>query len=172
MMRHLATLGLALLLTGCATYSPSVPDGYVGPRAQLEDSAKTFSSSKADFFVVEEIDGSKVDNSLNETLRRNQGRGMSMTTYFVSRPLIAGRPIKITVKGRTHYAAPIQALTSTVFQVKGLVEFTPIPNGRYVVRGELSDNYSAVWVEDAETSKVMGQKVEINGSAKLGVLEK
>lgn len=171
-MRHLFTVGLAFLIAGCATYSPSIPVGYVGPRAQLEDSAKTFGSSKADFFVVEEIDGLKVDNSLNETLRRNQGRGMSMTTYIFSRPLIAGKSIKIMVKGRTHYAAPIQALMNTVFEVNGLVEFTPMPNGRYVIRGELSDNYSAVWVEDEVTNELMGKKVEVNGSAKLGILEK
>ena len=172
MNRRLALVFLALSMGGCATYTPSVPENYAGPKAQLADSAKVYSSSKADFFVAEQIDGASVDNSLNETFRRNQGRGMSMTPYYIDRPLIAERPIKILVKARTHYAAPIQALSSTVFQVKGEVEFTPKANGKYVVKGELGSNYSAVWIEDVETSVTVGQKVEAKGSAELGFLEK
>jgi hypothetical protein len=171
-IRRAVIVCLALVAAGCATYAPSVPEGYAGPRAQLDDSATTNSSSKADFFVAEQIGGASVYNSLNETFRRNQGRGMNMTPYFVNRSLVAEKPVKILVKGRTHYAAPIQALTSTVFQVKGVVEFTPQANGRYVVRGKLGENYSAVWIEDAESKQPVGQKIEVNGSAKLGVLEK
>lgn len=172
MIRRFAILCLALLAAGCATYSPSVPEGYTGPRAQLDDAITTSGNSKSDFFVVEQIDGASVDNSLYETRRKNQGRGMNMTPYVISRPLVAGKPIKVLVRGRTDYAMPIQALTGTVFQVKGLVEFTPQANARYIVRGTLGDNYSAVWIEEAESKQPVGQKVEVKGSAKLGVLEK
>lgn len=172
MIRRFLIVGLSVLATSCATYAPSVPEGYAGPRAQLEDSALTHSSSKADFFVVERLDDARIDNSLNETVRRNQGRGMRMTPYFVSRAVIAEKPIKISVAGRTHYAAPIQAMTGTVYQVKGVVEFTPKANARYVVRGELGENYSAVWIEEAESRQHVGQKVEVKGSTKLGILEK
>jgi len=165
-MIRLATIAwLALSITGCVTYAPSVPDGYVGPQAVLDDSAKTHSSSKADFFVVEQIDGANVNNSLNETRRRNQGRGMFMTPYFISRPLVAEKPLKVTIKGRTHYAAPIQEILGTVYQVEGIVEFTPKANTRYVVRGELSESYSAVWIEEAESRQPVGQKVGTQGTA-------
>ncbi len=172
MIRLAAIACLALSMTGCATFAPSVPEGYTGPQAVLEDSAKVHGSSKADFFVVEQINGADVDNSLNETFRRNKGRGLAMTPYFISRPLVADQPLKVAVKGRTHYAAPIQALTRTVYQVKGVVEFSPKANTRYVVRGQLGENYSVVWIEEAESGQPVGQKVEVNGSAKLGVLEK
>ena len=89
---------MALALAGCATYSPSVPENYSGPQAQLEDSAKTYSGSKADFFVVDEINGAKVDNSLNATVRSNQGRGMA------------------TVNGVRHDYLGIFALTSVARQ--------------------------------------------------------
>ena len=172
MIRRLSCVAVILVLAGCATYLPSVPDNYNGPRAQLEDSANTHSSSKVDFFVAEEIDSAKVDNSLNATLRANQGRGMFMTPTFTSRPLVAERPVKVQVRGRTHFAAPILALAGTVYQVKGVVEFTPKANGKYIVRGEFGEKYSAVWIEDAATNQPIGNKVEINGSAKLGFLEK
>jgi len=166
-MIRLATIAwLALSITGCATYAPSVPDGYTGPQAVLDDSAKTYGRSKADFFVAEQIDGVNVDNSLNETRRRNQGRGMSMTPYFISRSLVAEKPLKVAIKGITHYAAPIQALTGTVYQIEGVVEFTPKVDTRYVVRGELGKSYSAVWIEEAESRQLVGQKVEAQGAAK------
>jgi hypothetical protein len=170
--RYLSCLAVAVVLTGCATYAPSIPENYRGPRALLEDSATTHSGSKADFFVVEEIDGAKVDNSLNATLRANQGRGMSMTPTFINRALVADKPIKVGIKGRTHFAAPILALTGTVYQVKGAVEFTPRANGKYIVRGEFGEKYSTIWVEDAATSQPVGNRIEVAGSAKLGLLEK
>jgi len=143
-----------------------VPDGYAGPQAVLDDSAKTHSRSKADFFVAEQIDGANVNNSLYETLRKNEGRGMSMTPYFISRPLVAEKPLKVAIKGKTYYAAPIQAMFGTVYQIEGVVEFTPRTDTRYVVRGELGKNYSAVWIEEAESQQLVGQKVEAQGAAK------
>ena len=147
-------------------YAPSVPDGYVGPQAVLDDSAKIHSSSKADFFVAEQIDGANIDNSWHETLRRNQGRGVRMTPYFIKRPLVAEKPLKVAVKGITHYAAPIQAMFGTVYQIKGVVEFTPKADTRYVVRGELGENYSAIWIEETASQQLVGQKVEVQGVAK------
>lgn len=172
MFRHLPILALTLVLTGCATYAPSVPENYSGPRAQLDDSVKVYSGSKADFFVVEEIDSMQVESSLNATLRANQGRGASMSPVLVGRPLVAEKPLKISIKGRTQFAAPILAMTNTVYQVKGVVEFTPKANGKYTVRGELGEKYSAIWVEDTATNQPVGPKVEVNGSAALGFLEK
>lgn len=172
MLRQTTAVFVALAITGCASRAPSIPEGYTGPQAQLDDSAKTYGSSKADFFVVEQIEGADVDNSLHETLSRNRGKGMHMTPYFITRAVMAEKPIKVALKGRTHYAAPIQALTRTVFEVKGVVEFTPRSNARYVVKGELGPKYSAVWIVEAESNDVVGQKVEVHGSSKLGFMSK
>ena len=166
MIRLATIVCFTLSITGCATYASSVPEGYDGPRAELYDSFITHSGSKADFFVVEQIDGADVDNGLNETYRRNQGHGMFMTAFFNKRPLVAEKPLKVAIKGITHYAAPIQAIFGTVYQVKGVVEFTPKTDTRYVVRGELGESYSAVWIEEDVTQELVGQKVEAHGTAK------
>lgn len=172
MNRRFFALAVLFSVVGCASYGPSVPDSYRGPTALLEDSAKTYSGKKADFFVAEELDGLKIDTSLHATVRANQGKGMYMTPAFISRQMIAGKPVKVAIRARTHYAAPILELTGTVYQVKGVLEFTPEPEGRYVVRGELGKAYSAVWIEDLATNQVVGKKIEMNGDAKLGLLEK
>lgn len=172
MIRYIVAVLMTFAVTGCVTYSPTLPKNYSGPQAQLDDSSTAHSEVKIDFFVVDEIDGARVDNSLNETLRRNRGRGMSMTPFYVGRRVIAEKLLKVGVKGRTHYAAPILALTGTVYQVKGVIEFTPKADGRYIVRGDFGDEYSAVWIEDVATNQPIGQKVEVKGSAKLGLFEK
>lgn len=74
--------------------------------------------------------------------------------------------------GRTEYAAPILALTNAVYEVKGVVEISPEAGKTYVVKGGLSEDHSVVWIEDEATSQVVGRKVEVNGSAKLGFFQK
>ena len=171
-LRLLITFSLAALVAGCTTYSPSVPDAYVGPSAVVEDSTKVHGSTKADFFFVEAVDEAKIMNSLRATLTANKGKGMSMNPVVLVRPVIAEKPLKLTIKARTHFAAPILAIVRSAYQVEGTVEFTPKDNAIYVVKGELGDEYSAVWLEDKATGQVVGKKIEPKGSAKLGFLEK
>jgi hypothetical protein len=64
------------------------------------------------------------------------------------------------------------ALTNPVYEVKGDVNFAPAANRTYIVRGELRADYAAVWLEDAETNAVIGNKIELKGDPSLGVLEK
>ena len=157
MLGRLATTLTILLLSGCATVAPSIPPNYSGPQARLDDSAMVHSGSKADMFVAEQLDGQNIDNGMRRSQQASQGRGFALTTVPFGRTIVAGKPVKIGVKGRTVFAAPIQALTSTVYQVKGTVEFVPDPNTTYVVRGEFGETYSAVWVEEVASKTVVGK---------------
>jgi hypothetical protein len=169
--RVLAGLALAVALGGCATFAPPVPEGYKGPVAIMKDSVKPYSERKADFFYVAEIDGKRIEDSRVRTLSVNQGRGMHMSPSLIERNVPA-RNATFTLVGRTEYAAPILSLTNTVYQVKGTVTFKPEDYRKYVVRGELGENYSAVWLEDEVTGKTVGEKIEVHGSTKLGTFEK
>lgn len=165
-----AVIFTVAVISGCATNNP-IPDGYTGPRAMIKDSVMVHSSSKADFFYVEAVGGQNIENSRIKTRQVNQGRGMFMAPVVLGREIPA-RPITLKLVGRTEYGAPILALTNAVYQVKGDVQFEPEANKSYMVKGELGENYSAVWLEDVATSAVVGKKIEIKGSAKLGILEK
>lgn len=171
MKQSLVVVLVALTLTGCVSYSPSIPLGYVGPKATVKDSVKTYGSSKADFFYLSHVDGRQIENSREKTLRMNRGRGMSMTPQTLENPIPAKSTV-LTLFGRTEYAAPILAFTNTTYQVSGSIEFTPETNMTYVVRGVLGENYSAVWLEEDITQKVVGNKIELSGSSKLGIFEK
>lgn len=169
--RLAATVFLLASLSGCATFAPSVPEGYTGPVAIIKDSVKPLSQSKADFFYISEINEQRIEDSRLRTLRMNQGRGFNMSPSVIERNVPA-RMATFTLVGRTEYAAPILALTNTVYQVTGRITFSPETYRSYVVRGELSENYSAVWLEDEATGKTVGEKIEVKGSSKLGTFEK
>lgn len=171
-MRKVAAIfAVVTALSGCVSYHKPVPEGYSGPRANLQDSVKTYGTSKADFFYVSHIDDKQIEDSMVKTRVANHGRGMIMTPVLVHRDVPA-QALKLTITGRTAYAAPILTLTNTVYQVKGDVELKAEPGRTYVVRGELGENYSAVWIEELGKDVIVGTKVEVKGSAKLGVFEK
>lgn len=112
--RQLLTISIAFLLSGCANIVPSIPGNYSGPQAQLDDSAIIHTRSKADFFVAESLDANDIDNAMRRTFQASQGNGFGLNTVQFGRPIIAGKSVKIGIKGRTIFAAPILALTGTV----------------------------------------------------------
>lgn len=137
----------------------------------IQDSVTIYSNSKADFFYVTKINDKEVENSLINTRKLNAGRGLSMTPRLIDRE-IPVEPVTLSIAGRTHYAAPILALTNSVYEIKGQIDFVPQKNRSYTVRGELGENHSVVWVEDDIDHQVMGKKIEVNGPSKLGILQK
>jgi hypothetical protein len=160
------------LLFGCATYKAHVPEIDIGPSAVIRDSSNTLSTSKIEFFYVETINDKNTSNARSKSISQNQGRGLYIEPSYVSRKVSSRQPVKLVLVARTTYAAPIQSITNSIFMVKGDLVFTPEANKTYTVTGTITDNYSAVWLQDDSTKEVVGKKIEINGSAKLGFFEK
>ncbi|MBA4108801.1 MAG: hypothetical protein C0487_04315 [Leptothrix sp. (in: Bacteria)] len=172
-MKKLLSLLAFAFLSGCASVYNPVPDGYVGPTSNLSDSFNVVSGSKVEFFYVDQLDGHQVTNSRFASIAANKGRGMSMSPVFIQRAIPANKPLSLLLVARTEYAAPILTLTNAVYQVKGTIDFTPEPNKRYIVRGELGESRSSVWLEEKDSKQLVGKKIELEGSAaKLGFLEK
>ncbi|MEY4728884.1 MAG: hypothetical protein RL020_42 [Pseudomonadota bacterium] len=171
MKNYLVSIAFVFLFAGCATPNKSaLPDGYTGPTANIIDSVKVYGMSKADFYYVNTVDGNQIQNSRVKTVLDNNGRGANMTPSIVQRA-VPVKNISLEIIARTQYAAPAFALINPVYQVKGIIEINPEPGKNYVVRGELGDTYSAVWLEEQESSTLVGKKIEIKGDAKLGVFE-
>lgn len=149
------------ILVGCASYNP-VPAGYAGPVAVIHDSAESEGGTKGRLFFVEEIDGNRINNARSETRRASQGRGFALTTNGGGRT-VPVKLMRLKLIGTHVVAAPIHEMASraigTFFEVEGVIEFTPKPNGKYRVRGELKKNASAVWIENDETREVVTAKI-------------
>lgn len=168
-MRGIAFLLAVAALVGACTSKP-VPDDYHGPLAHISDSARSRSGTSADFFYLDKIDGRKIPQSLSATAGANYGKGFVMTPVLIGRDVPA-QPSTYTIVARTHYAAPILEMVNPVYEASGDIKFAPQPSQIYYVRGELSENYSAVWIEDASGAPV-APKIEIRGSAALNLLQK
>lgn len=167
MKRFIAAFAIAAALGGCTTYSPAVPEGYDGPLAKVKDSVIAHSEQEADFFYLSAIGERTIENSHVATRQSNNGRGMQMTPVVLERDIPA-REDRVTIVGRSDFAADILALINPVYKVEGDITFHPEANRVYVVKGVIRKDYSAVWIEDAESGEIAGEKVEINGSAELG----
>jgi hypothetical protein len=158
MTKHLTTLAIPLLLAACAATQPPIPESYSGPIAKVTDSMSNVTSKQGDFCVLHSVDGRKISNSINETLERGRGKGLTLYAWVTDRRIPAV-PIKAGLKCQTVHAAPILALTATVYSVEGTVDFKPSPDGRYVVKGVLAQGGSSVWIEDAATGEMVTTKV-------------
>jgi hypothetical protein len=165
MKKHtLASMLLALaVISGCAMYK-AVPEGFAGATAVIADSVETEDGAKARVYFVEEVDGNKIHNVRIASRLASQGRGFSLSTGYVDRP-VPVRMMRLKLVGTHVVAAPIHELASraagTFFDVDGFVEFTPKANARYVVRGELKKDASSVWIEDAETKDVVTTRIRV-----------
>lgn len=146
---------LAVSAAGCATYEP-VPKGYSGPTATVMDSGMSEDGKKAQMFALMQVDGNRVMNAFWASANASYGRGASLTTVFPQRQLPA-KTMKVTLRASHATGAPIHEIASrmagTFFEVEGVVEFSPVPDHRYVVKGELKKERSAVWIEDTESGQ-------------------
>ncbi|MDL1860725.1 hypothetical protein FBR04_06810 [Betaproteobacteria bacterium PRO7] len=152
---------VSALLGGCASYKP-IPDGYVGPVASISDSGRPEGRGKAQLFALTAIDGNRITNSFSESAMASQGQGFYLTVVISGREVPA-RPMKVTLKASHTTAAPIHAIASqiagTFYSVEGTVDFSPKPNGRYIVKGELKKGGSTVRIEDMETGQPATEKI-------------
>ena len=164
-------MALALLAL-CACVGNPEPEDDGGPIATVADTADKDSSGGVDFFFVEKVGGRKVSTSLAATARASEGMGFSMRPVLLDHAVPAGTPVTVTITGRTHYGAPIQEMTNTIYQVSGDVTFTPVATHVYDVKGYLREDRSAVWIVDNVTGDLVGKKVLLKGSAALGFFSK
>jgi len=157
MKKLITIMAIILALVGCVSNKP-IPDGYVGNLATIQDSYKSVSDTKARFFQLAKVDNRDVLTSSSATYEKNYGQGFSMSIVKTQRVVPA---IKSTlhIEGITHVAAPILAFGGGMYSVKGVVEVALKSGKTYVVRGVLSENYSAVWLEDSH-GNIVSKKIE------------
>lgn len=141
---------LLIILAGCSATSPSVPKGYVGETATVDDTLSRIDNSSANIFYIDKINDKGVHNSLMATQNASMGQGLRLTTLGASRAVTA-QPIQLHIAAQVYSAAPIlQIFSDKNHFVEGTIQFTPKANENYIVSGKLSDIYSAVWLENTK----------------------
>lgn len=166
-MRFLHVLMLGMVAAGCAAPIESpVPNGYTGPVAIVSDSGRMEGlkdeADRAHLFVLEAVDGRRIPDSTGATRHASAGMGFMMQVSLTERQVPA-KPMKASIKGTFQTGAPIHELSlraaGSFLSVQGVVDFSPAPNGKYVVKGNLKKGESSVWIEDSQTGQVVTEKV-------------
>lgn len=140
----------ALLMAGCTT--APIPKDYSGPLATIQDSARSETGSRAQFYYLSEIDGRRVDNVLGETRKANSGRGFSLSPVQYRRDVPA-QLSKLKIEARVGYGAPIQEMlnTATLYSTERTLNVKLESNKSYVVKGVLTAEKQEVWLEEQGT---------------------
>ena len=158
MRLRLLLLSCVLLLAGCATAPMPVPADYHGPLAHINDSSNSVSSTKIQFFQLAKVDGREVESSSVSTFKKNYGHGFAMDPQLESRDVPA-KTCVLHLEGVTHVAADILAFGGGMYHVEGDVTVALEPDKTYTVKGTLSKEYSAVWLEDS-AGHLVSTKIE------------
>ena len=113
------------------------------------------------FFFVAEIDGEAMaTNNLDESIRASLHLRREMHFKKVERSVSAGKH-RVKLVGRYSHAAPIDNLfrSNAGYRVDGEMEVTLRPNVLYRVRGILEEFRQEVWLEEAESGELVGEKL-------------
>lgn len=148
-----------VMLAGCQLTQSTVPKDYAGEIAYIDDSIDNASLSKAHFFYLNRIDDVDIDNAVIKS--EKSSRGSELARKGTSRKLLVGKKQTLHLVGQVHHSAPIGYMVNAGdnYIVEGDVEFTPMENNHYILGGELSEQYSAVWIEDIN-GNIVSDKIE------------
>lgn len=151
-------IGIILLnLAGCMSFQSSIPEGYLGSTASVNDTYKHHTGPKAHLFVLTQVDENVIENASYRTRQQNMGRKEIITPYMVTRTITTEEQ-QFTITGFVQFMIDGQTLIGENMLVSGNVSFDPIANETYSVTGELSQYMSTVWVEDSK-GNIVSDKV-------------
>ena len=145
-----------VILTSCAVPTYQIPADYAGPKAKILNSG-----GHSELFNVYKVDG------LHNNTTCPSGRpfnNYSMVPLSECYNEIAARKTTVTIWGRENYVSDGAALFDIVSggqckSVSGDVELNATPGGVYIVRGQLGRTSSSVWIEEANTGKIVTRKI-------------
>jgi len=150
------SIAAALALAGCQS-SPLAPDVATIPHAKLVSSHVDVDADRTDIFRLLEVDGRDVIDATDLSVKNVE--------IDHSHLLAAGRTVQLKVDALAYYGNPVRRLAWDSMRIKGTIEFVPVADASYVMRGALTPERSSVWVENAATHEVVGKKVSAPGRA-------
>ncbi len=153
-----------LLLTSCAEQPP--PSTFTGPVAHLSMTEYARGSFAANVAIVKKINGQDFQGEIDPT-QPAPDTPLNPQTGILSTVDIPAGPGTYSVAGYSIFQAPIFALAAPEYCIAGDIKFTPAVNTSYILKGIFTPAYSALWIEDATTKAVEGNKIEIHGSATI-----
>jgi hypothetical protein len=168
-MKGLAVIAVAAVALAACTTTPTRPMPPAGvPTAELNDWLDEDSDGgNGRVFAVWALNGTEVPNAARNVQRVGFGAAAGALPYLLARPIEA-KPVKVSVVGKHLVKAPIEELTrrakGTFQSIEGVVDFSPQANIVYRVAGKLSAAQSEIWIEEAESKRIVTSKVVVKAT--------
>jgi hypothetical protein len=143
--------GLSIFLACVALAAcQAVPDN--GLHAVVAGSHVDAGEGRIDTFRVTQIDRTPIGRVGTSEPSKTLG-------IDAESPIAAGRPVHVEFEGLARYSNTMKSFFWSTMHVEGEVDFVPVADARYVVRGEIgTEEGSAVWLENDQTHEVIGRK--------------
>ena len=161
--RRIALIGRALCLVGIFVFvftgrvaaATSVERADEAPAGDvlINDTYTPLGRNSANFFVVEEVDGEREVSALDNVDRASRGKSGVISWRASAHRIQAGR-VRLSIAARRWYSMPVQYLVRPNLEVADTVEFNAEPGATYLVRGRITDDAVAVWLEDLKGKRV------------------
>jgi hypothetical protein len=158
--RGITLLAALIFLAACSSqeFVDPMPSDYEGPKARVYDTYSHNATNSAHFFVVNAVNGLPIEDSGHRTKSAMAGRSLTMRPQMVGR-WVPAEEQTFTISGYVQFSSKAQAMVGEEMLVTGQVTFKPEPNGRYRVKGKLSEEESWVWVENSR-GVLVGEKIQ------------
>jgi hypothetical protein len=128
----------------------SVPlDATPPAQASVAGSHVDSGDGRVDTFRVTEIDGHPIGRG------EEPYKTLGIDTVNA---IDATRSVHVEFEGLARYGNPLKTLMWDPRRVQGSVDFVPLAQTRYVVRGEIGPDGSTVWLENDATHEVVVRK--------------
>ena len=162
-MKKWLPLLLLLAITGCQSTQTTFPKSYDGTKAYIEDSIGEASMSMGEFFYVAKIDDKAIMHAVTRSMAYSHANQLGRKG--ATRALATDREHKLTVIAEIYHSAPIGFLMNAGdnYHLEGELTIIPRAGHHYVVTGKLSEQYSAVWIEDTN-GNIVSNKLEKHGN--------
>jgi hypothetical protein len=147
---------VALAVAGCQSTSLA-PDVATIPHARIASSHVDVDPDRTDVFRLLEVDGRDVIDATDLSVKSVEIDHTHL--------LAAGRAAQLKVDALAFYSNPVRRIAWDAMRIKGTIEFVPVADASYVMRGALTPELSSVWVENAATHEVVGKKLSAPGRA-------
>ena len=143
-----------LALAGCAAVATQADVATI-PHARLASSHVDVNIDRTDVLRVLAIDGRDVIDATDLSIKSVEIDHANL--------IAAGRNAHVDVDALAFYNNGARRLFWDSMHIKGSIDFTPVADATYVVRGTLTPAVSTVWIEDSSTHQVVGKKVSAPG---------
>ncbi len=154
-------IACAALLPGRAMASAPAEAPPARPTATIVESATGGGRSGGTFFFVASIDGQNTsEHILRASLRASSGRYANLRLAPFERTLPAGK-VRLKLALRHAYAMPIQTAfhAASNIPLEAEVDVDLAAGTTYRVTGVLDAFRKEVWIEEAGTGRVLGEKI-------------